>query len=82
MIKTLIVRFLKLTYKNEVDKFDDAKYLAGFMASGNFDNYAKMFITMKDCDIEIGDEWYIIDDVVFSFGTEEGSAPCLNVYLI
>ena len=82
MVKSLIVRFLKIAYNDETDKYDGAKYLAGFTASGNFDEYTKMFMTMKECDIKIKGEYYIVDDVMFFYGGEEDSVPCLNVYLI
>lgn len=82
MIKSIIVRFLMMTCEDEMDEFANAKYISGFTINGCLNDFYNMFMSMKECDIKLGDEYYVVDDVMFYFEGSNDSMPCINVYVI
>lgn len=78
----MLFRFLEYKYENEYDKYAGAEYITGITVKENFDLFFNVLKSSKGMDIEVLNEWYTIDDIIFHYDGGEDDAFCCNIYCI
>ena len=74
----MLIRLYKYTFKTD-DKFENPKFLAAYREE-NFDKLVNLLESMKEHGIKVGEQWYTIDDYIFTFPEDHESIPAIDIY--
>lgn len=79
----MLFRFVEYNYSNfEEDKYCDPSFICGLNIKDNYECMNRMLINAIGKDINLAGNWYIIDNITYGYGNEEGSVFYVNIWCI
>ena len=79
----MLFRFVEYNYNNfEEDKYYDPYFICGLNIDNNYENMNRMLIDAIGKDINLAEKWYMIDDITYGYGNEEGSVFYVNIWCV
>lgn len=78
----MLVRILHLCEFTDYGEYDyeNTKFLGAYHEE-NFDKLINALISMKDRTIQLGDEWYTLEDFTLNLAKNKDELQCINVYV-
>ena len=78
----MLIRLMEYDFSSEEDDMYKNPHLIKGYEEKNFDKLVNTIISLKGCDVRVGDEFYTIDDIVFNFPEFNDNIPTLDIMCI
>ncbi len=77
---TILFRFYEYSYENEDDKYYKPEFITGVRVGENADVFLSCLKQMLNRRFYLNEDWYIADEIIFSYIGDEEHIPTIDVY--
>lgn len=79
----MLFRFVEYNYSNfEDDKYADPRFICGLKIDNNYECMNRMLLDAIGKDINLAEDWYMIDGITYGYSNKEGSVFYVNVWCV